>query len=49
MLGSRTLSVRVSCNWQVLYERIWRPENFPEWAAGLSGADMEQEGAIWSS
>lgn len=49
MLESRTLSVYIACDWRALYERIWRPENFPEWASGLSGADMEQEGAIWKA
>lgn len=49
MLESRTLNVLLPCNWQALYERIWRPENFPEWASGLSGADMCQEGPVWKA
>jgi len=46
---SRTVSVSIPCNWQALYERIWRPENFPEWASGLGGADMKQEGQLWKA
>jgi hypothetical protein len=46
---SRTLSIGIPCDWRVLYERIWRPENFPEWAAGLSGAGMQQEGGSWKA
>lgn len=49
VLENRTLSVSISCDWQALYERIWRPENFPEWASGLSGADMKQEGPLWKA
>jgi len=49
MLESRTLSVRIPCDWQALYERIWSPENFPEWASGLSGADMKHEGTVWKA
>jgi hypothetical protein len=49
VLESRTLSVQIPRDWQALYERIWRPENFPEWASGLSGADMKQEGQLWKA
>ncbi|TNC96804.1 MAG: hypothetical protein FD121_1045 [Gallionellaceae bacterium] len=49
VLESRTLSALQPCDWQVLYERIWRPENFLEWASGLSGADMAQEGPLWKA
>lgn len=49
MLESRTLSVLIPCNWQALYKRIWRPEHFPEWASGLSGADMSREGPVWKA
>lgn len=49
VLESHTLSVRIPCNWRVLYERIWRPENFSEWASGLSGSEMEKAGALWKA
>lgn len=49
MSESRTVSVSIPCDWQALYERIWRPENFPEWASGLSGADLKQDGAVWQA
>lgn len=49
MSESRTLSISIPCDWQVLYERIWRPEYFPEWASGLSDADLRREGAVWKA
>ncbi|MDD2721563.1 MAG: polyketide cyclase [Gallionella sp.] len=49
MLESHAVSVRISCDWHTLYERIWRPENFPEWATGLSGMDMHREGSVWKA
>jgi hypothetical protein len=49
MLESRTISVRIPCDWLALYERIWRPENFPEWASGLSNADMRRDGLVWKA
>lgn len=36
MLESQTLSVTVGRQWKDVYEAIWRPENFPQWASGLS-------------
>lgn len=49
MPESRTLSILIPCNWQALYERIWHPKSFPEWASGLSNADMCQEGLVWKA
>ncbi|NNM71157.1 polyketide cyclase [Enterovirga sp. DB1703] len=34
-------------DWCELYERLWRPEAFPEWASGLSEAGLEQDGEVW--
>jgi hypothetical protein len=47
MLESQTISVAIPCDWQTLYERIWRPEYFPEWASGLSSATMRRDGGSW--
>lgn len=47
MAESRTISVAIPCDWQTLYERIWRPESFPRWASGLSSADLHAEGSGW--
>jgi len=47
MNESRTISVTIDCDWQGLYERIWRPEYFPRWASGLSGSDLRPDGEGW--
>lgn len=47
MLHSRTFSVSIRCDWQKLYERIWRPEFFPEWASGLAQSDLRQMDGAW--
>lgn len=40
MLPAEPCSVSIACNWQALYERIWRPEFFPKWASALSESDL---------
>lgn len=47
MSASQTLSVEIPCDWQQLYDRIWRPEYFPQWASGLSSADLRQDDGCW--
>lgn len=47
MAESKTISVVIPSDWQTLYERIWRPESFPQWASGLSSADLRPEGSGW--
>lgn len=47
MLQARTLTVSIECHWRVLYERIWRPEFFPEWASGLALCTLRKEGDRW--
>ena len=46
-LPARTFSVAIRCEWQALYERIWRPEVFAQWAAGLADSALRQDGASW--
>ncbi len=53
ILPARSFSVSIRQDWRALYERIWRPEFFTRWAAGLaetalrpeSGADGDTD--IW--
>ncbi|RJF94181.1 polyketide cyclase [Sphingomonas cavernae] len=47
MLPARTYSVSIACDWRALYERIYRPEFFPEWASGLSDSELHEEGDQW--
>lgn len=47
MLPARTYSVSIACNWQVLYERIWRPEFFARWASGLAESGLRRSGEHW--
>lgn len=47
MLESRTLSIAIGKPWTQVYEAIWRPENFPQWASGLSKGSLEKDGTGW--
>jgi uncharacterized protein (DUF4415 family) len=44
MLPARTYSVSIRRNWRALYEEIWRPEIFPQWASGLSSSELGRDG-----
>jgi hypothetical protein len=39
-----TLSIDINHDAGALYERLWRPEAFLEWASGLCGANLKREG-----
>jgi hypothetical protein len=47
MLAARTYSISIDRNWQALYEAIWRPEIFPNWASGLTESDLRRGGTGW--
>ena len=47
MLPARTFSVTIDQEWRALYERIWRPEFFPNWASGLAESGMRADGDCW--
>jgi hypothetical protein len=47
VLESRTLSIAIGRPWTEVYESIWRPESFPQWASGLSKASLEKDGNWW--
>lgn len=47
MLESRTLGISINRNWKEVYDAIWRPENFPKWASGLSQSSLTREGDTW--
>lgn len=47
MLTARTFSVTINHDWQALYERIWRPEFFPQWASGLADSGLREDGGHW--
>ncbi|MEX2641976.1 MAG: hypothetical protein WD270_00880 [Acetobacterales bacterium] len=49
MLECRTISVSVARDWRDLYERIRRPEAFPEWASGLADASLARTGDGWTA
>ena len=48
-LPARTFSVSIRHEWQALYERIWHPEVFTQWAAGLASSELQQHGEIWQT
>lgn len=49
MLESRTLSISINRNWHEVYEAIWRPEDFPKWASGLSKSSLTRTGETWTA
>jgi hypothetical protein len=46
-MEARTLSIAIRRDWREVYERFWRPESFPQWASGLSQADLREVGGTW--
>ncbi len=47
MLPARTFSISIRHEWQDLYEQIWRPGFFAQWAAGLAESALRQDGEAW--
>ena len=44
---ARTFSVSIRLEWKALYERIWHPSVFTQWAAGLANSELRQHGETW--
>jgi len=49
MLESRTISISINRNWNEVYEAVWRPEDFPKWASGLSSSSLTKDGDAWKA
>jgi hypothetical protein len=49
MLESKVISRSVRRTAAELYDLFWRPESFPTWASGLSGASLERDGETWKA
>jgi hypothetical protein len=49
MHEARTVSVSIARPWEEVYEAIWRPEDFPKWASGLSASPLVRDGDWWSA
>ena len=49
MLESRTISISIDRNWKEIYEAVWRPEDFPKWASGLSQSPLAKDGDAWKA
>ena len=47
MLESRTISLSINRNWEKVYDAVWRPEDFPKWASGLSKSSLTKDGEAW--
>lgn len=47
-MESKTLSISINRNWYEVYETIWRPEDFPKWASGLSKSSLTRKGDAWT-
>jgi hypothetical protein len=47
MLDSVTLSISIARPWRDVYENVWRPQDFSEWASGLSRSPLESESGGW--
>jgi hypothetical protein len=48
-LETRVIAVSIPCGAQALYDAIYRPEVFPAWASGLSGAALKRDGEAWTA
>lgn len=49
MLESRTISISINRNWKEVYDAVWRPEDFPKWASGLSQSPLTRNGEAWKT
>lgn len=49
MLDAKTTNITVGRPWREIYDAIWRPENFPKWASGLSLSSIERDGEWWKA
>jgi len=49
LLESRTLSMSINRKWQEVYDAVWRPEDFPKWASGLSKSSLTKDGETWKA
>jgi hypothetical protein len=49
MLEVRTISISINRNWTEVYEAVWRPEDFPKWASGLSRTSLTKDGEVWKA
>lgn len=47
LLPARSFSVSIAHEWRSLYERIWHPAFFPQWAAGLADSALRENGDHW--
>jgi len=47
MLPARTYSVSIRHEWRTLYERIWHPGFFAQWASGLAESELRPSGDEW--
>lgn len=47
MLPARTYSVTINQEWQALYDRIWQPAFFQQWASGLAESGLREEDGQW--
>ena len=49
MLDAKTISISIDRPWRALYEQIWKPEFFAQWASGLSQSSLHQDGDRWAA
>jgi hypothetical protein len=49
MHEARTIGVSIRRPWRELYEAIWRPEFFLNWASGLTSGPLERDGDRWKA
>lgn len=47
MREARTLGIGINKAWRQVYEEVWRPERFADWASGLSQSSLRQDGDDW--
>ncbi|MDQ0472694.1 polyketide cyclase [Labrys wisconsinensis] len=49
MFEAQTIGISIDRPWQAVYEAVWRPQDFPKWASGLSRSSLEPDGEAWKA
>ena len=49
MLEAKTIGISIDRDWRELYDLIWKPEDFPKWASGLSSSSLQRHGDVWTA
>jgi hypothetical protein len=49
LLSAHSFSISIAKEWRALYDHIWQPDYFPQWATGLSESHLRPDGDHWTA